>query len=69
MNNITGYRIKYFTIKGRNISGAVEVDFNTRSEVRRFLITKKDILADYMVFELHDKKLGAVVTKQFEGFR
>lgn len=60
-NNITGYKVVYFTIKG-----TVYEKFSTRSEVKRFLIVKKPIMIDYVVYEMQGTKVAAVVTQQFK---
>lgn len=59
-NPITGYKVVYFTIKG-----TVYEKFNTRSEVKRFLIVKKPIMVDYVVYEMQGNNTTAVVTQQF----
>lgn len=60
-NPITGYKVVYFTIKG-----TVYKKFNTRAEVSRFLIVKKPIMVDYVVYEMQGINTMAVVTQQFK---
>ena len=62
-NPITGYKVVYFTTK---INSNVHKLFNTRSEVRRFLITNSNVLQDYVVYEMQGTKVSAVVTQQFK---
>lgn len=64
-NPITGYKVVYHMMKS-----IFEYDqqklFNTRSEVRRFLITNKDIIAAYVVYEMQGNNTTSVVTQQFK---
>jgi len=62
-NPITGYKVVYFTTKNNN---TVDKLFNTRSEVRRFLITNSKVLQDYVVYEMQGIEVSAVVTQQFK---
>lgn len=62
-NPITGYKVVYFTTK---VNSNVHKLFNTRSEVRRFLIVKKPIMIDYVVYEMQGNNTTAVVTQQFK---
>lgn len=56
------YKMTYFTIIKGKVSENRKKEFLTDSEVRRFIITNKDKLADYFVLDSSGKN----VTERFK---
>lgn len=62
-NPITGYKVIYTTAKIKPYAHKL---FNTRTEVKRFIIANSSILLDYVVYEMQDTRATRLVTRQFK---